>query len=39
MKFRHLIEYNKRSEAQRLVQDIFLFFIKDLHEVKASELP
>ena len=47
MKFGQLIEYNKRNiflqnhaerEPGRLVPDLFLFFEKALHEVKASDL-
>ena len=49
MIFGQLIEYNKRerlfffkdhakNEAGRLVPDLFLFFKKALHEIKASGL-
>ena len=47
MKFGQLIEYSKgniffknhaENEAGRLVPDLFLFFKKDLYEVKASGL-
>ena len=39
MKFDQVIEYNKRNnEAGRLVPDLFLFFKKAFHEIKASGL-
>ena len=47
MKFGHLIEHNNKNiffpnyaenEAGTLVPDLFLFFKKDLHEVRASDL-
>ena len=47
MKFGQVIEYNKRNiffknnaenETGSLVPDLFIFFIKAFHEVKASGL-
>ena len=47
MKFGLVIEYNKgniffkkhaENETERLIPDLFLFFKKALHEVKASDL-